>query len=201
VKVLVSSNKYKKQETRISNILILNGSPRKGGNTSFLVEELKKIVIKNGHNVKVLFLNDYTINPCKGCFWCYDGFPQKCIQNDFMNTLYPIVIDSEILIFSSPIYWFNYSAQLKLFIDRLVALHVKGGHSLNGRKFATIFVYGDRDPKESGVYTAIESLEQVIRYFKGINLGLIHGTGGDNLNVPNNKKLVKDLRELAEKIN
>ena len=181
-------------------ILVLNGSPRKNGNTSYLVEALRSLVIDNGHEVEVLHLNDYDIKPCQGCFWCYKGFPLKCVQDDIMNTLYPTVLDSDVLVFASPIYWFNYSAQLKLFIDRLVALHVKGGHALNGRKFASIFVYGDSDSEGSGVYTAIQSMDQMIRYFRGVNLGVVHGTGGDNLTVPENRKLVEDLRELANRI-
>ena len=184
----------------MSKILILNGSPRREGNTSFLVDRLKEYVEKGGNEVEILFLNDYKIKPCRGCFWCYRGFPLKCIQSDIMNELYPIILDADVLIFAAPIYWFNYPAQLKLLIDRLVALHVKGGHALDGRKFATVFVYGDTDSEKSGVYTAINSIDQMIRYFKGTSLGVIHGTGGDDCNVPNNQKLLDKLSELAKKI-
>ncbi|MCG3217134.1 MAG: flavodoxin family protein [Candidatus Heimdallarchaeota archaeon] len=184
----------------MSKILILNGSPRKKGNTSFLVEELRKMVQDKGHEVEILTLNDYDINPCQGCFWCYKDYPLKCVQNDVMNTLYPTVLDSDVLIFASPIYWFTYSAQLKLFVDRLVALHVNGGHALNGRKFATIFVYGDTNSKSSGVFAAIDSINHMISYFRGDNLGVVHGTGGDKLTVPDNTQLLEKLRELAERI-
>jgi multimeric flavodoxin WrbA len=184
----------------MSKTLILNGSPRREGNTSFLVERLKKYVERSGNEVKILFLNDYKIKPCRGCFWCYREFPLKCIQSDVMNDLYPIILDTDVLIFASPVYWFNYPAQLKLLVDRLVALHVKDGHALDGRKFATIFVYGDTDSEKSGVYTAINSIDQMIKYFKGTNLGVIHGTGGDNRTAPNNQKLLDDLEELANKI-
>lgn len=184
----------------MSKILILNGSPRREGNTSFLVKKLKELINKSENEVKVLFLNDYNIKPCQGCFWCYKDFPLKCIQNDVMNNLYPLVLDADILIFAAPIYWFNYPAQLKLFIDRLVALHVDGGHALDRRKYATIFVYGDTIPDESGVYTAIKSIEQMVKYFKGTNIGNVHGTGGDECNVPKNQKLLNDLEKLANKM-
>jgi len=184
----------------MSKVLILNGSPRKKGNTSYLVEELRKMVQEQGHKVEILALNDYDIKPCQGCFWCYKDFPLKCVQDDVMNTLYPKALDSDVLVFASPIYWFTYSAQLKLFVDRLVALHVKGGHALNGRKFATIFVYGDSNSESSGVYAAIDSIEHMIRYFRGDNLGVVHGTGGDKLTVPNNIQLLEELRELAKSI-
>ena len=184
----------------MSKVLILNGSPRKKGNTIFLIQELSRMIIQCGHDVEILNLNDYDIKPCQGCLWCYKDFPLRCIQNDVMNGLYPSVLDSDVIVFASPIYWFNYSAQLKLFVDRLVALHVQGGHSLNGHKFASIFVYGDSNAKESGVHSTIESIDHMIRYFRGENLGVVHGTGGNSLTVQNNSEIMKDLRELAEKI-
>jgi multimeric flavodoxin WrbA len=184
----------------MSKVLVLNGSPRQKGNTAHLIEKLRKALIEKGHEVVVLELNDLDIKPCQGCFWCYRGFPLRCVQDDAMNSLYPMVLGSDVLVFASPIYWFNYSAQLKLFVDRLVALHVEGGHALDGRRFASVFVYGDRDSEASGVFTAMESIEQVISYFKGVNLGIIHGTGGDRLTVSDNETLLEELQKLAFKI-
>ena len=184
----------------MSKVLILNGSPRKKGNTSFLVEELKNLAKEQEHEVEILVLNDYDINPCQGCFWCYKDYPLKCVQDDVMNTLYPKVIESDVIVFASPIYWFTYSAQLKLFVDRLVALHVKGGHILNGRKFASILVYGDSSAEGSGVFAAIDSLNHMISYLRGENLGVVHGTGGDKLTVSNKEQLLSELKELADKI-
>jgi len=184
----------------MSRVLVLNGSPRENGNTAYLIGELKRALVGKGHEVEVLDLNDLDIRPCQGCFWCYRGFPLRCVQDDAMNSLYPMVLGSDVLVFASPIYWFNYSAQLKLFVDRLVALHVDGGHALDGRKFVSIFVYGDRDSEASGVFTAIESIEQVISYFKGVDLGIVHGTGGDRLTVSDNEILLEELHKLANKI-
>ena len=184
----------------MSKVLVLNGSPREKGNTAYLIGEFRKALIEKGHEVEVLKLHDLDIKPCLGCFWCYRGFPLRCVQDDAMNSLYPMVLGSDVLVFASPIYWFNYSAQLKLFVDRLVALHVEGGHALDGRKFASVFVYGDRDSEASGVFTAMESVERMVSYFKGVNLGVIHGTGGDDLNVPENKTLLEGLGRLADKL-
>ncbi len=184
----------------MKKILILNGSPRKKGNTAVLVEELTKILEENNNEVEIFKLNELKINPCQGCFWCYKDFPLKCIQDDVMNTLYPTVLDADIIVFASPVYWFNYSGQLKLFIDRLVALHVKGGHSLDRRKFASIFVYGDSNAEGSGVQNAINSIKHLISYFKGENLGTVHGTADNIGDAAKNLQLLNGVRELAEKI-
>jgi multimeric flavodoxin WrbA len=183
----------------MKKVLILNGSPRKKGNTAFLVDEMTKI-LEGGCEVTIFQLNDIYIKPCQGCFWCYKDYPLKCIQDDVMNTLYPTILETDIFVFASPIYWFNYTGQLKLFIDRLVALHVKGGHALDGKKFASIFVYGDTSSESSGVQHAIDSIEHLIHYFRGENLGFVHGTGGSIGTTAKDEVLLSELRNLCEKV-
>ncbi|NPD88893.1 MAG: flavodoxin family protein [Asgard group archaeon] len=184
----------------MKKVLILNGSPRKKGNTAVLVEKLSKILEESNNDVEIFKLNDLNIKPCQGCFWCYKDFPLKCVQDDVMNTLYPTILETDIFVFASPVYWYNYSGQLKLFIDRLVALHVKGGHALDGKKFASMFVYGNSSVEGSGVQNAINSIKYLIHYFKGENLGIVHGTAENIGDAAKNVQLLADVRELAEKI-
>ncbi|MHA2425227.1 MAG: flavodoxin family protein [Candidatus Thorarchaeota archaeon] len=185
----------------MSRILILNGSARRNGNSLFLVNQLNDLLVKKGKESKILHLHEINVKPCKGCFWCYKGFPLRCVQDDDdMNELYPSIIEADTIIFASPIYWFNYSGQLKSFIDRLVALHVEGGHRLDGKKFAAIFVYGDTNVEESGVLHAINSIKHLIRYMKGETVGIVHGTANDIGDAEKNTKLVAEVLELAKKI-
>jgi multimeric flavodoxin WrbA len=185
----------------MSSILILNGSARRRGNTKFLINQLKDVLEQRGLDSNILDIHDFNINHCRGCFWCYEGYPLKCVQNDDdMNSLYPKVIAADTIIFASPIYWFNYSGQLKLFIDRLVALHVKGGHKLNGKRFGAMFVYGDTNIEESGVQHAISSIKHLIRYLKGETIGIVHGTANNIGDAEKNTKLVAEVHELASKI-
>ncbi|MHA1288587.1 MAG: flavodoxin family protein [Candidatus Thorarchaeota archaeon] len=135
------------------------------------------------------------------CTTFNERFPLRCVQDDDdMNRIYPKIIEADTIVFTSPIYWFNYSGQLKLFIDRLVALHVQGGHKLDGKQFAAIFVYGDTNVKESGVQHAINSIKHLIHYLKGGTLGIVHGTANDIGDAKNNTRLVAEVRELANKI-
>ncbi len=185
----------------MSNILILNGSARSNGNTRFLINQVNDVLGEKGLESRILHLHEHNINHCRGCFWCYKGFPLRCVQdNDDMNEIYPEIINADTIVFASPIYWFNYSGQLKLFIDRLVALHVKGGHKLDRKRFAAIFVYGDTNVEESGVQHAISSINHLIRYLKGITIGIVHGTANDIGDAEKNTKLVAEVRELANKI-
>ncbi|MHA1909536.1 MAG: flavodoxin family protein [Candidatus Thorarchaeota archaeon] len=185
----------------MSRILILNGSARRNGNSLYLINQLNDILVKNGEVPEILHLHQLNVKPCKGCFWCYKGFPLRCVQDDDdMNKLYPKIIEADTIVIASPVYWFNYSGQLKLFIDRLVALHVEGGHRLDGKKFAAIFVYGDTNVEESGVQHAINSIKHLIRYLKGETIGIVHGTANDIGDAEKNTKLVAEVHELANKI-
>jgi len=104
--------------TQKSNIYILGiiGSPRKGGNTETLVDEVLEGAKEAGGTIEKVLLNALDIKPCQACNSCYKtGF---CIQNDDMSELLKKMERSEIWILGTPIYWWGPTAQFKAFIDR-----------------------------------------------------------------------------------
>ena len=91
------------------NILILLGSPRKGGNTDLLVEAFVKGASQK-HHVEV--------NPCMGCNACFKSKDNICAQKDDMSLIYEKMNQADILVIASPVYFYGLSAQLKTVIDR-----------------------------------------------------------------------------------
>ena len=71
----------------MSNIIVLSGSPRKGGNTDLLVDAFVKGAEKN-NNVEVVSVADYNVNPCIGCNSCFDREGHECFQQDDMQKVY-----------------------------------------------------------------------------------------------------------------
>ena len=69
------------------NILILSGSPRKGRNTDLLVEAFVKDASQK-HNVEVVSVHDYKVNPCMGCNACFKSESNTCVQKDDMALIY-----------------------------------------------------------------------------------------------------------------
>ena len=98
------------------NILILSGSPRKGGNTDLLAEAFAKGAIER-HHVEIIYVRDYKVNPCMGCNACFktNGI---CAQKDDMSILYEKMGEADMLVIASPVYFYSISAQLKAVIDR-----------------------------------------------------------------------------------
>ncbi|MBO4606976.1 MAG: flavodoxin family protein [Prevotella sp.] len=98
------------------NILILSGSPRKGGNTESLVEAFAKGAAEH-HHVEIVSVRDYKVSPCLGCNACFktNGI---CAQKDDRAVIYEKMSQADMLVIASPVYFYGISAQLKAVIDR-----------------------------------------------------------------------------------
>ena len=99
------------------NILILAGSPRKGGNTDLLVNAFVKGA-QQKHQVEVVSVHDYKVSPCMGCNACFRHKEHGCCQDDDMTAIYRKMAIADMLVIASPVYFYGLSAQLKAVIDR-----------------------------------------------------------------------------------
>jgi multimeric flavodoxin WrbA len=112
-------------------ILALIGSPRKGGNTDILVEQILKGSERGGHFGEKLYLYDYEILPCLDCRRCKRE-DHLCALKDGMRDIYQKLQDSDLIIFGTPIYWYGPTGKMKLLIDRMRPFIDSG--SLKGKK-------------------------------------------------------------------
>lgn len=101
-------------------VLILSGSPRKGGNSDLLCDQFAKGAAESGHTVEKIRVTERNIHPCIACYHCRDN-GGKCVFQDDMATLLQKMIDADVLVLSSPVYFYSIDAQLKAVIDRTVA--------------------------------------------------------------------------------
>lgn len=101
-----------------NNILILNGSMRKNGNTARLVQSFADGAVQN-NNVEIVYVADYNVNPCIGCNSCFVRKGNKCFQDDDMVKIYEKLRNADIVVIASPVYFYGISAQLKAIVDRL----------------------------------------------------------------------------------
>ena len=102
--------------------LVIQGSPKKNGNTATLTKRFLEGLASSGSEVEIneFWLNDLDIQPCQGCFQCTGT--SRCIYDDDMQEIYPAIELSELVVFAVPIYWWHMNAQTKLCIDRMTAL-------------------------------------------------------------------------------
>lgn len=108
--------------SKTKNILVLNGSPRKRGNTALLVEAFTEGAQSAGHNVTTFFLESMNINGCKGCMKGGKNPQSPCVQKDDMDKIYAAYDKADVIVFASPMYYWSISGQLKIVLDRLFAM-------------------------------------------------------------------------------
>lgn len=130
----------------MKKIIALNGSPRANGVTAALVDEVLKAAGEQGAEVKSFHLNDMNIKGCQSCYACKaEG---RCILPDDMQQLYSEIAGADGIVFATPVYMWQITAQLKLAVDRLYPF-LKLDHSsylTPGKKVLLAFTQGRPDP-------------------------------------------------------
>ncbi len=121
-------------------VLILSGSPRIGGNSDILCDEFLKGATESGNVVEKINVCNKKITPCSACYYCkdHDG---KCVHNDDMAKILQKMIDCDVLVLASPVYFYSISAQLKAVIDRTVARWLE----VKNKKFYYIVTMADEE--------------------------------------------------------
>ena len=102
-------------------VLAINSSARKGGQskTEWMLEHLVEGMAAAGADVDVVNLRDKKIKYCTGCYSCWTKTPGKCIlQDDMTKELLPQLIDSDLVVYATPLYHHTINAHMKTFIER-----------------------------------------------------------------------------------
>ncbi len=104
----------------MNEILILEGSPRLGGNTQVLIDAVERGIVRGGGRVARIRVAELKIAPCLGCGGC--DKTGHCVVKDDMTRLYEKIVTARRLILASPVYFYSLTAQLKAAVDRAQAL-------------------------------------------------------------------------------
>lgn len=101
----------------MKQVLILSSSPRKNGNSQALCEAFAKGAQESGNKVNLIRLAEKKIGFCRACDVCMrnGGF---CIQQDDMAEILKLYQQADVIVLSTPVYFYGISAQMKTFIDR-----------------------------------------------------------------------------------
>ena len=176
------------------NILILSGSPRKGGNTDLLVEAFVKGASPK-HQVEVISVHDYKINPCIGCNSCFAREDHACCQKDDMQIVYEKMANAEMLVIASPVYFYGLSAQLKAVIDRF---HNPIRDTFHIHKMALLLVGAASLPELFN--SILAQYELCLKFFKLEDMGRILVRGAKDKGDVENGDALKLAQELGQRI-
>lgn len=140
----------------MKKILGVVGSPRKNGNTDILVSKVLEGARAEEATTNIIRLGDLNIKECDGCHACWSG--KRCTKNDDMCNLYSEIIESDLIILGTPVYWYGPTALMKGFIDRLVYFNNPQNRRLiKDKSVALVIPFEEEDP---------ETVAPVIAFFE-----------------------------------
>lgn len=166
----------------MKKVLILSGSPRKGGNSDLLCDEFMKGALESGNRVTKINVAQKKVAPCRACYYCREH-GGECVLKDDMAEILQQMIDADVIALASPVYFYSIDAQLKAVIDRTVARWLE----VKNKEFYYIMTAADEDRA---------SMDTNLACFRGYadcvngakEMGVIYGTGvyekGKILNKP-----------------
>ena len=163
------------------NIVAISASPRKNGNSDLLCDQFLKGASEAGHTTKKIRLAAQNIHPCTACYKCQTT--RRCVQQDDMAEILENLMEADMIVLATPVYFYSMTAQMKLFIDRSFSMFGE----LKDKMF--YFIVTAAAPQHEAADETIAGLRGFLRCLSGAQeKGIIYGAGawdkGDILRHP-----------------
>lgn len=166
-------------------ITVLNGSPRKK-NTAAMVDAFCEGAKEAGHEVEVLHVGKMKIGGCMGCEYCHTKGEGKCIQKDDMEKVMAAYLDADMIVYASPVYYFDVTAQLSAAMQRVYAI----GKPPKATKAALLISSGSPNTGKG----AITTYRDMLGYMQIEDAGVFTAAGDEN----KSEAKLSEIREFAK---
>lgn len=117
-------------------IVVINGSPRKGGNTATMIDAFAKKAQENGNEVVHFNAALSNVGGCHACETCFKT-GKACSYDDDFNTIAPDILEADGIVFATPTYWYSFPGEIKNVIDKLYSFCI-GKKEIQGKEVALI---------------------------------------------------------------
>lgn len=175
-------------------VLILSTSPRKGGNSDTLAEEFAHGAREAGHQVEKIELYNKTIGFCRGCLACQKT--RRCVIHDDAGMIAQKMLAADVLVFATPIYFYEMCGQMKTLLDR--------SNPLYPADYAFREVYllaAAADGELSAMDGAVKGLEGWLACFEKAKLaGTVFGGGADAVGTIQGNPALREAYEKGVKV-
>ena len=152
-------------------IVVLEGSPNENGSSNMLAENFIGGAEEAGHSIQVIDTAHMDIHPCTGCIHC--GYEGPCAQKDDVDEIRQKILDADMMVFVTPLYYYGMSAQLKTLIDRFCAFN--GSIQSKRMKSALLAVAWNG---ADWTFDALEAhYKTLVKYLNLTDMGMVLGTG------------------------
>lgn len=178
----------------MKNVLIISASPRKHGNSDRLCDYFAQGAKESGNQVEKVFLADKNIAYCSGCGVCNDT--HQCVQRDDMKEILDKMVEADVIVFATPVYFYSMNGRMKNFIDRTVPRYTE----INDKDF--YFIMTAADPEK-------ESFTRTLEAFRGFTedclegareAGIVYGAGAWHVGEIEQTPACKEAYEMGKSI-
>ena len=172
--------------------IVLEGSPNKHGSSNMLADSFIRGAKEAGHSVEVIDAARGKIHPCTGCIHC--GYEGPCAQKDDMDVIRPRILDADMLVFVTPLYYYGMSAQLKTLIDRFCAFN-----SSIQRKHMKSALLAAAWNSDDWTFEALEAhYRTLVRYLNLTDRGMVLGAGCGSPSMTERSPYIRQAYELGK---
>jgi len=178
----------------LKKVIIVTSSPRKGGNSETLADAFADGAKAAGNAVTKIAVRDLNLKFCTGCMFCQSN--RGCVLNDGMNALYDEIENADVLVFSTPVYYYSVSGQLKTFLDRLNPLYPRKN------KFREVYLLASAAENDgSAMDGSVSDINGWIACFEGVELkGVLRGVGLEERSAAANTAYPAQAYAMGEKV-
>ncbi len=164
------SRRYSTNIMSEKKVVIISSSPRKGGNSEYLCQRFADGAREAGNKVEIISLTGKKIGFCTGCYACQKT--GTCVQKDDVQKIIDQMLSADIIVLSTPVYFYTVSAQLKALIDRTVVIYP----NLTDKQFYYIMTMADGNDKK--FKATVEALRGFLECYDGSKeVGMIRACG------------------------
>lgn len=173
------------------NVLVISASPRKGGNSEMLCDQFILGAKEAGHETEKIFLRDKEINYCVACERCRGN--GVCVQKDDMTEVLDKMIEADVIVMATPVYFYTMDAQMKTLIDRTVARYTE----ISNKEF--YFILAAADDSKQAMKRTVEGFRGFTSCLDGATeKGIIYGTGAWNKGDIQGSPAMKEAFEMGK---
>lgn len=177
----------------MKKVLILSGSPRKNGNSDILCDEFARGALEAGHKVEKIRVAEKKIGYCRACYACRGT--GVCAIKDDMAEILQKMIDSDVLVLASPVYFYSIDAQLKAVIDRTVARWLE----VKNKEFYYVVTAADED--HASADTTLACFRGYAECVEGAKeMGVIYGMGAYEKGEIKDKAAMREAYEMGKRV-
>lgn len=177
------------------NILVLTGSPRKGGNSDTLAAAFVKGAKSKGHSIETFAAAVDVVQGCRACNACWSK-GDACVFEDGFRKLAPMLAGAEVLAVVSPLYWFGVTAQIKAAIDKFYSFLVSASpHKL--KLSESVLLMCAEDSRDQAFVGAVGTYREICDYLGLTDRGVVAVTGVNNVGDIAGHAKLKDAEALG----